>query len=738
MNHHPDFLSMLFDRAAQHPDRIAIVFLDEERREKSLTYQELWRRSVDVAKTLRGLFATDSHAATETQGSTESAACDHPRALLLFPPGIDFFPAFIGAQLARWIPVPANYPKPYREMPRLNSCARDCTPSIILTDAHTLATLDRSRLDPAANVPAVAIDQLQPSLLCDDDSQKPQGITPGSTAFLQYTSGSTSAPKGVVVSQQNLMSNLEAIRTGFGLDWVRPTDRKVATSVFWLPHFHDMGLIGGVLAPLYIGFRTVLMSPQTFVRRPIQWLRTIQDYEAKVSGAPNFAFELCADRVSPEQAQGLDLSTLKVMFCGAEPIRATALRAFEARFATAGFNPESFYPCYGLAESTLLACGGRGPCQPRVLMVDRQSLRQGHVRIANSQGADSTTALVSCGQAAGTAEIVIADPVARTSLAEGQIGEIWLRGPSIAAGYWRMTVDHRDRFDVALEPKLAGLSSFWNGLGKATAGRDNAARFFRTGDLGFLHSGELYITGRIKDLIIVRGRNYFPQDIEQSVSVVDSTEISRVVAVSIDGPRGEALGIAVEVSRKFDSTKFAAFVRRVRRKIIDDHDVDPREVLVVVSGSLPVTTSGKLRRNDSRHLFVSAAPSVLHRWCRSGALESPPIELPPLPDEPTQHDFESIRDRVRDWMVQWLIVRGGIESDQIDVSRRFEDYGLDSLMAIELVGDLEDACDAELTPMVAMEHPTISKMATLVANYHCGDRSEAVGSQGSLASISQP
>jgi len=289
---------------------------------------------------------------------------------------------------------------------------------------------------------------------------------------------------------------------------------------------------------------------------------------ATVTGAPNFAFELCADRILPEQAHGLDLSTLKVMFCGAEPIRATALRAFETRFATAGFDPQSFYPCYGLAESTLLACNGRGPGRPRVLMADRQPLLQGHVRIARSQGADTATALVSCGKAAGTAEIVIANPVSRTSLAEGQIGEIWLPGPSIA--------------------------------------------------------------------------------------------------------------------------------------------------------------------------FCSDAPPVLHRWCRKGAFESPPIELPSLPDELTEHDFESIRDRVRDWMVQWLIVRGGIESDQIDIFRCFEDYGLDSLMAIELVGDLEDAWDVELTPMVAMEHPTISQMATLVAKSHCGDRSETVTSLGSLESFSEP
>ncbi|HBJ35187.1 MAG TPA: fatty acyl-AMP ligase, partial [Planctomycetaceae bacterium] len=700
MNHHPDFPSMLFDRAIAHPDRTAITFLSEERHEISLSYWELWKRSVDVANTI------GRHFRLQSDSQADSQAGANPRALLLFPPGIDFFPAFLGAQLANCIPVPTNYPKPYREMPRLNSCARDCTPSIILSDAQTLATLDRSKLDPAADVPGIAVDQLQALASPDFYGQRPTGISANSTAFLQYTSGSTSDPKGVVVSQQNLMSNLEAIRTGFGLNWVRPTDQTVATSVFWLPHFHDMGLIGGVLAPLYIGFRTVLMSPQSFVRRPIQWLRMVQQYRALVTGAPNFAFELCADRISPQQAQGLDLSSLRVMFCGAEPIRATALRAFETRFATAGFSPEAFYPCYGLAESTLLACGGRGPGRPHVLAADRQSLRQGTVRVASNANSANTASLVACGQPTGTAEMAIVDPESRRPLPERQIGEIWLRGPSIAAGYWKMTQEHQDRFHATLESKRTGLSAFWGGDAKSSNTSGDSQPYFRTGDLGFLHNGQLYITGRIKELIIVRGRNYFPQDIEASVLQIDSQQFPRVAAVSIDGPRGEALGVVIETSRRFESGKLPSFVRQIRRQIIDEHDVDPREVVIVATGSIPVTTSGKLRRNDSRSLFSPDAAAVLHRWCRSNATESPPIDLPALPDAPTQHDFQSIRDRVCEWMVLWLIVRGGIDAEQIDVARRFEDYGLDSLMAIELVGDLEDACDVELTPTVAMRHPT--------------------------------
>jgi acyl-CoA synthetase (AMP-forming)/AMP-acid ligase II/acyl carrier protein len=480
------------------------------------------------------------------------------------------------------------------------------------------------------------------------------------------------------------------------------------------------------------------MSPQSFIRRPIQWLRTVQDYGAVVTGAPNFAFELCADRIPPEQAKGLDLSSLQVMFCGAEPIRAAALRAFESRFATAGFNAESFYPCYGLAESTLLACGGRGPGKPRVLVADRQSLQQGTVRVVAANASGNTASLVACGQATGNAEVAIVDPVSHTPMAPRQIGEIWLRGLSIATGYWNAKEGQQERFNVPLATKRSGLSAFFGGAVKPTTLPGDASGFFRTGDLGFLHNGELYITGRIKELIIVRGRNYFPQDIEATVLKVAPQACGRAVAISVDGPRGESLGIAVEVSRRFASEKFSNLVRRVRRQIISEHDVDPREVILVSIGALPVTTSGKLRRSDSRRLFSPDTASVLYHWCRSNALESPPIDLPVLPPSPTEHDFHTIQKRVCDWMVQWLIVRGGIEADQLDISRRFEDYGLDSLMAIELVGDLEDACDIELTPTVAMEHPTILKMATLVAHAHCGEARHVIRSQELITSASQP
>jgi len=733
MKHHPTFASMLRDRATQHPERTAIIFVADDGTETALAFHELWRRSLAVAGALIEQTQAVSPQATPAHSGSPSTNHDAaarlanepvgPRALMMFPPGIDFLPALIGAQIANWVAVPLPYPKPHREMPRLNAAARDCSASIILSDSNTIATLDRSHLDPAADVPCLAVDRLWSKAGNGDLSPEAQSqfetllaaSGPESIAFLQYTSGSTSSPKGVIVSQRNLMSNLEAIRTGFGLPWVNGNEPKVTTSVFWLPYYHDMGLVGGVLAPLYIGFRTVLMSPQSFVRQPIRWLKAVEQYQAAVTGGPNFAFELCADRISPAQAQDLDLSSLKVMFCGAEPIRAAALQAFESRFAPAGFSADCYYPCYGLAESTLLAAGGRGPSRPTMLQVDRDSLSAGNIRVASSRTSDKVATLVSCGQAAGDSELVIVDPVALTLRPEREIGEIWLRGPSVTAGYWNR-IDTDQILNARFSRRRGTLLTL---LGSADRLSEDV--YFRTGDLGFIHHGDLFVTGRIKELIIIRGRNYFPQDIESHVRSVATLAVNKVAALSTQGPRGESLAVVAELPRHASKRDCEVAVREIRREIIAAFEIDAREIVFVAPASIPVTTSGKLQRNACRNWLTPHSPPVVHRWRRNSGTESPPLTLPTLPDPVGEHDFACVRELVCEWIIQWLIVRGGIDADQINVNRRFEDYGLDSLMAIELVGDLEDSCDVELTPMLAWEHPTIIKMASLIARSH-GDR----------------
>lgn len=730
MNHHLTFPAMLRDRASLHPNRPAIVFVDEAGRETEWTYGELWRRCVAVASAL-GHADSANHTgegsglgegARDTRPASSIAGMkSRPRALLLFPPGIDFLPALVGAQIAGWIPVPTCYPKPHREMPRLNAAAADCSPSMILTDSRTLATLDREKLGTAAGLPCLAVDKCLAMEQDDLNPQSPRRSRPDNddaaegqpVAFLQYTSGSTSAPKGVIVSQSNLMANLETIRKGFGLDW-ETDDKNPATAVFWLPYFHDMGLIGGTLAPLYIGMRTVLMSPQTFVRRPLRWLQAIQRFGATVSGAPNFAFELCADRVSPSQAESINLSSLKLMFCGAEPIRAATLRSFEARFKSSRFDADCYYPCYGLAESTLLATGGAGPGRPKVLTVDRQSLRRGRVHATADTSTEKSTELVSCGSVVGDGRLAIVDPSSATELGPDQVGEIWLRGSSVSKGYWRSQVDSSAKFDANLTTKRSGMLSLISGKRTGTQ-----AGFCRTGDLGFLHQGELYVTGRTKELIIVRGRNYFPQDIETTITAIEEPPLQRIAALSIEGPRGEALGIVAELPRHTPDELYPSICRKIRRLVIEEHEIDPREIFLMPLASIPLTTSGKLRRGECRRWFENGDEKSLYRWRRSGATEAPPLQLPPLPESPQTEDHALVCDCVGDWIIQWLITRGGIEPGQIDINRSFDDFGLDSLMAIELIGDLEDACDIELAPTVAWDHPTIAKMASLIAARHC-------------------
>jgi len=730
VNDHQSFPEMLRERATLHPSRPAVLFVDETGGEQQIDYGQLWQRCVETAGALAKV-AID-----------RSASASAPRALLLFPPGLDFLPAFVGAQLAGWIPVPTGYPKPHRAMPRLDAAARDCQPAAMLCDAQSLSTLERAKLDPAAAaLPTIAVDSLSTQTGSDDPLPLPPS---DSIAFLQYTSGSTSEPKGVMVSQSNLMSNLETIRTSFQLPWQPADDPELTTAVFWLPHYHDMGLIGGMLAPLYLGYRTVLMSPQTFVRRPLRWLEAVDRFAAAVTGAPSFAYEWCADRITPQQAERLDLSSLQVAFCGAEPIRAAALRSFANRFAAAGFRPERYYPCYGLAEATLLAAGGKGPAAPRVLNVDRQQLGEGCVQVLPRQTAQKSTPFVSCGAAAGDMQLVIVDPQSHVPLPADQVGEIWLRGSSLTSGYWNRPEENASRFQATLAAApQTGLAQRWFGsrwIGGWLKSRETAAGnghsapttaagsgsgqaergFFRSGDLGFVHDGELFITGRLKDVIIIRGRNYFPQDLEATLSGLPELALGRVAALAVPGPRGESLAIVAEVARETPPDQYAAITRAIRRATIEEHEVDPRQVLLVRTATIPMTTSGKLQRSLCAQWVNSEFRGTLSRWQRSGGSESSPLPLPALPAAPTAADFSWLEDTLRQWIVQWLTMRGGVEPDEIQVDRRFDDYGLDSLMAIELIGDLEDGFEVELTPSIAWEHPTVAAMAALVAAHVCG------------------
>ncbi|MGB7325903.1 MAG: AMP-binding protein [Rubripirellula sp.] len=713
------FAQWIGKRAELHGDRIAATFLNDQTTagrsgEVSWTYADLWRRSCRVASLL-------------TDAMDPTSAENHPpRALLLYPPGIEFLAGFLGCQIAGWIPVPTSYPKPGRSMPRLDSAAADCCPQAILGDQATIDAIDPSKLSPAA----ASLRRIVTSGDLPDQANQfwidPDSLTdsltdalpnaPDTLALLQYTSGSTSDPKGVMVSHRNLLANLEAIRRGFGIEFQEPSDptASVATGVFWLPFFHDMGLIGGILAPLYIGGRTVLMSPTSFLQRPIRWLQAISDFDAQFSGAPNFAYQLCVDRISPDQTDNLDLSRWKVAFSGAEPVLARTLQDFGSRFSSSGFSSAAFYPCYGLAEATLLAAGGDGPAEPKLITVKRDSVRSGTPIVTDTGRGSEFQKLVSCGTAAHESELRIVDPETRIEVDPGTIGEIWLRGTAITAGYWNRAEENAEVFraSIAGEP-----NSEPNG--------DHSSGFYRTGDLGFLHLGDLYVTGRRKDLVILRGRNLFPQDIESTTVETIGTGAGRCTAFAIDSGRGEALAIVAELPRHYDESALPETVRSIRRAVIEVHEVDPRHVWLVRPATVPVTSSGKVQRHLCRERFDADEIKTRYRYDRASGSEQVPIPLPSISPNPKPDDRNSILLETQNWMSQWLVARAGVDPVDVALEKPFADYGLDSMTAVEMSGEIEDWSGVELTPMVAWNYPNTATLSEFIADQIISGSSES-------------
>ena len=463
--------------------------------------------------------------------------------------------------------------------------------------------------------------------------------------------------------------------------------------MFWLPFFHDMGLIGGLLEPLYVGGRTVLMSPRSFLQRPIRWLQHITNYGAIISGAPNFAYQLCVDRIAPDQTESVDLSDWQIAFCGAEPIVPRTLHDFANRFASCGFSSSAFYPCYGLAECTLLATGGSGPGEPDVLRVTRSALAQGRAEIDEFGRGNRVQQLVSCGEPTGT-ELLVVDPESCDVLPDRTVGEVWLRGDSVSRGYWNRELENETRFNAT------------------TA--DGQTGFFRTGDCGFLHRGKLFVTGREKDMIVVRGRNLFPQDIEATVRETVGAEAGLCAAFAVDGARSEALALIAELPRRVDESTLPGLVRSIRRTVIDVHEVDPRHVILVRPATIPLTSSGKIQRRRCRELFRDEAIKAKYRYDRASGSEQTPIPIPLLPDRPSRSDRRPMIETIEAWMAQWLVVRAGVDPDLIDLETPLAEFGLDSMTAVELSGEVEDWSGVELTPAVAWDHPTIARMSRFI------------------------
>ena len=541
-------------RTNQHGADRALVFLSDRNEEQSsLTYDELHQRSRVLARQLA------------------THAVKGERVLLMLPTGSDFAIAFFACLAAGLIAVPIMPPRRLATRGSSERILADCGPRLFLTDVATMAGARADRLK-TGGAKWIAIDELV--LDASDGTTLPK-VSGSDLAVLQYTSGSTSAPKGVMVTHANLLANLGMITQVLG-------STRRSTYVNWGPLYHDMGLIGDFLEPLYVGALGVLMRPSAFMRRPLNWLHAIHTYGGEVAGGPNFAYELCVHRFRPELVEGLDLSRWKVAFNGAEPVRAATLEKFTATFAPYGFDARAHYPCFGMAEATLIIAGGTPDVAPVTHAVSRAGL-QCHRASPPLNQADALT-VVSCGRAMPGQKIAIVDPATATRLTPLEIGEIWISGPSITQGYWRNETATAASFGV----RIARDDNVW----------------MRTGDFGFLDEvGELVVTGRIKEMLIIRGMNHYPQDIEATAQQSHpALSIHNGVAFTLG--QDDRLIIAHEVDRLHrDDSVYDDIVTAIREAIATEHELAVHKVLLLRPGALPKTTSGKVQRSLTRDLW---------------------------------------------------------------------------------------------------------------------------------------
>ena len=622
----------IIDRMREHaharPDTVAFRFLNDlAAAPQELSYRALWDEAAAIAHYLR------------------AAAPAGSRIMLFFPPGMAYIRAFYGCLLAGMVAVPLYPPRRNVKSDRIIRVAQSCQSVLALTTESELAAVQAAWDEQNTEGLALrfqAVDAI--AAVPGQAPLEPPARDPNVPAFLQYTSGSTGTPKGVIVTHDNIAANarhLSQMSSG------GPDD----IFVNWLPLFHDLGLVTAVLWPVWMGTTSVLMAPAAFVRDPAIWLKAISRYRGTMAGAPNFAFELCATKIADADLAGLDLSSLRIAYNAAEPVRAATLDKFSARFAACGFRAEAFYPSYGMAEATVFISGGDAAALPIVHTVDQRALAAGRVQMV-AAGHPDATRIVACGAATAPHDVRVVDPETGREQADGQVGEIWFAGPSVSPGYWQ----------------LEEISS--TTFGQRIAGSDSAYRYLRTGDLGVMLDGQVYVTGRSKDLIILHGRNYYPQDIEASaVAAHPALRAGYVAAFSLDGAAGEQLAVVAELEREhFRSADPEQVVAAIRRQVMHDHEVAVGRVVLLRPYKIPMTSSGKIQRRQTRAMLLDGTLELL-----AESEQAPQAGAGEAAATPTEAALAAI-------------VRQALSLQAIGVADNFLALGADSLAIAEAAG----------------------------------------------------
>lgn len=695
-------------RAYHQSAQQAYTFLtDGENEDVHLSYGELDRRARSVAALL------------QSQGAAGE------RALLLYPPGLDYIVGFLGCLYAGVIAVPA-YPPDLtrfdRTLPRLQGIVKDSQATLALTISPILSMMHELTTELSELVAQTKLSELR-WIATDkvesegEETWKKPGITSTTLAFLQYSSGSTGTPKGVMLTHGNLLHNSESVRHAMNL-----TARY--EMVTWLPIYHDMGLIGGILQPLYTGFSCTLMSTLSFLQWPLRWLKAISRIKEKsiISGGPNFAYDLCARKVTAEQKETLDLSNWNVAFSGAEPVRAETIDRFTQAFEVCGFRREFFYPCYGLAEATLFVSGGISAEPPVINSIDKNKLENNR---AVELPADAEAChLVGCGRAWLDGKIIVANPASLISCELGEVGEIWIASQSVAQGYWNCPDETETTFNAHLTNTGEGP-------------------FLRTGDLGYLRDGELFVTGRLKDLIIIRGRNHYPQDIELTVeNSHPALRKNSGAAFSVEVNNEERLVVVQEVrpSRMLD---LDAVTDSIRQAIAAAHELQAAAVVLVKPRQISKTSSGKIQRFAVRKAFLTNKLDVVNEWrnTHSGASSFAAGELPSnqsnerghhhhqhtqqdvgaAAPQPTREMLLALTPSERQPLLE-IYLEGQVARllelalSQVDRQRSLVALGLDSLSAVELTNHIQTTLGVNFAAANLLQGPNITELAAALAD----------------------
>ena len=656
-------LTELLDyRATTNKDDLAVVVLDQDGHEiEKAHYGDLIRLSKSIAAGLQ-------------EKIKPGDSC-----LILSEPGLDFITALLGCIYAGVVAIPAYPPKNNKKNDRLWSIIEDADPACVLLshEIENMLVTNRSAFEEMMGIPHMIIERDSP----DHSGQyKYPALPDNNTVLLQYTSGTTGDPLGAMISQGGIMHNSEVVKQAFGHD-------ENLTVVTWLPPYHDMGLIGTLIQPIYVGGRNIIIKPFDFLKNPVIWLNAITKYEGTTAGCPNFALDLLVERISPEQKTDIDLRSLKVLFCGSEPIRSASLKNFTQAFEQCGFTEDMFLPCYGLAENTLMLTGIHHSEKPEYLLADRQSLENTN-KVVISHDADTALSFVSCGYPWLGDQVLIVDPEKHIASGEDTIGEIWTKSGSICRGYRNQADKSEETFNARINGSKEGP-------------------YMKTGDLGFMHNGHLYIAGRIKDVIIIRGMNHFPRDIENTVEHSHPTlQPNACAAFSSEIDNHERLIIIQEIKRtairELDGQEV---IEAIRSAISAEHEIPVFAIELISPGRMCKTTSGKIQHKKCKSMWIDKAFKSVYSWKQEFG-------------ECSKHTIykggdERNYENVQAWLVNWLSNKVKISPESINPNKPILSYGLDSLGAVELERDVKEKFNIEIHLADFLENNTISALVKI-------------------------